>query len=102
MQRVTRLVHRQRHDVKQDIGASALRIFGAGQPTHLTRAHGQRPALLKQPLRAHLRQAQRIAHIVIERMCFAQLHNHTRLVMVLQIGAYFGRIDFDIDAVPAQ
>ena len=43
------------------------------------------PRCAEQPLRAHLREAQRIADVVVERALLLQLDDHARLVVVLQV-----------------
>jgi hypothetical protein len=57
MQRIARLVDRERHDVEEHVGAAAARVLGRDQPADLAGADGERPALMEQPLRAHLREA---------------------------------------------
>ena len=85
MQRIARLVDRERHDVEEHVGAAAARVLGRDQAADLAGADRQRAALLEQPLRAHLREAQRIADVVVERALLLQLDDHARLVVVLQV-----------------
>ena len=102
MQRIARLVDRQRHDVELDVGAAALRVLRAGRAADLAGADGQRPAAVDQPVPAHARQAQRIAHVVVERVARLQPDDGARLVVVLQVLADAGQIGNDCDAVLPQ
>ena len=78
--------------LEQRLGATVHGVPGLREAAHLSGAHGQRAALAKQPFGAHARQAERAAHLIVERHLFAQLDDHARLVVVLQVGANLGRI----------
>ena len=86
VQRIARLVDRQRHDVELDVGAAALRILACRprrRPVRRRRSAGRgRATSQSQPMRA---KAQRIAHVVVERVARLQANDGARLVVVLQV-----------------
>ena len=89
-ERVPRFVHRQGHHVEQDIRALVARHRCADHAAHLASTDRQRASLLEQPLRAHLRQLEGVAHIVVQRQALAKPNDHAGLVVVLQVGADAG------------
>ena len=102
MQRIAGLVDRQGHDVEEHVGPRVPGHGAAHHAAHLPCPHRERPALLQQPLRPHARQPDRAAHLVVERHLLAQLHDHARLVVVLQVGTDLRRVDLHRDAMASQ
>ncbi len=100
VQRIAGLVDRQRHHVEQHVGPLMDCMRTADHAAHLPGAHRQRPALAEQPLRSHAGQAQRAAHLVVERQLVLQLDDDPRLVVILQVGADLGRVD-DAPSMPS-
>ena len=86
VQRVARLVHRQRHDVELHVGTAARGVHACTRrrrpgPRRRSAARAVRRAS-RQPMRGEL---QRIAHVVVERVALSQPHDGAGLVVVLQV-----------------
>ena len=94
MQRIARLVDRERHDVEEHVGADRPRhARSRPAPPTWPAPTVSGPRCANSHCSAHLRQAQRIAHVVVERALLLQLDDDARLVVVLQVAADLGRID---------